>query len=381
MRSHLPPPSASLNRAPVHPFPAGRLLWVAVMLAASPLMAGCGETPSGPSDGGAVAAPVRGAATAAAVASGYILKDIGTLPGGTGSTAFAVNRTRQVVGVSLTIGASGGLENHGFLWSQGTMRDLGNLGFIPAGGRAYSQAIAINDAGKVVGEANRTDGQVHAFLWVNGVMRDLGTLGGTQSSAAAINGAGQVAGFSTLAAAPGATPVTHAFRWQNGVMKDLGTLGGDYSRAFGINAVGEVVGESRTADGRIHAFRWSNGRMTDLLPLAGRSQALAINKGGRVAGVKATRATVWVDGVARVWGPAGEISAATGVNTAGLVVGTTQLNGVSRALLWRKGVRSDLPGTDGGPALGQAYGINAGGDVAGVDFSAGQAAIWLRQQE
>jgi probable HAF family extracellular repeat protein len=259
------------------------------------------------------------------------------------------------------------------------MRDLGNFGPIPAPGRVFSIATGINDAGQVVGWANRRDGDVHAFLWANGSMRDLGTLGGEQSGADAINAAGQVVGYSTLAAAAGADPVTHAFLWQNGVMKDLGTLGGNYSRAFGINSEGVVVGESRTAGGSIHAFRWTNGVMTDLQPLGGRSQALAINRGGRIVGMRSSRAVVWVNGRSRFWGPVGEISAATAINTAGLVVGTTQLDGVSRALIWNKGVMSDLPAAGGGRARGQAYAINAGGDVVGADFNTGHAVLWRRQ--
>ncbi|MDQ3137275.1 MAG: hypothetical protein M3Q93_06790, partial [Gemmatimonadota bacterium] len=190
-----------------------------------------------------------------------------------------------------------------------------------------------------------------------------------------------VVGWSTLKGAPGVEPVTHAFLWQNGTMKDLGTLGGDYSRAFGINSLGEVVGESKTADGRTHAFRWTNGRMTHLLPQGRRSQALGINNGGRVvgAGSRGPRATVWVNSLPRYLGPLGEISAAFGINTGGLVVGTTQLNGVSRPLLWTKGVMSDLPAAGGGPASGQAYGINAAGDVVGADFTTGRAVLWAHE--
>jgi probable HAF family extracellular repeat protein len=349
---------------------------------------GCGEDASAPvapeasADDAALTNPADGAALAAAVAPGYRVVDLGTLPGAVGGgVAYAVNRKRQVVGVTAARGPTGQQETHGFVWSNGVMRDLGNLGPVPAPGRAWSQATGINDAGQIVGGANRSNGFTHAFLWTNGVMRDLGTLGGPNSGATAINAVGQVVGWSTLQAAPGAVPVTHAFLWQNGTMKDLGTLGGDYSHAFGINSLGEVVGESKTADGRTHAFRWANGQMTDLLPQGGRSQALATNRSGRVVGAsaKGPRATVWVNGLPRYWGPLGEISAAFGINTAGLVVGTTQVNGVSRALIWTKGVMSDLPAAGGGPAHGQAYGVNGAGDVVGVDFMTGHAVLWAHE--
>ena len=353
-----------------------RSLRIPALLAVAAATFGCNDVPSAPDE--TLTRPVTGAAV---VAPGYTVVDLGALPGsGTiGSVAYAINRTRQVVGMSGATSATGQLENHAFLWSNGLMRDLGNLGPIPYPGRVSSTATAINDAGKVVGWANRPDGQSHAFLWVNGSMQDLGTLGGVTSGATGINAAGQVVGYSMLAAAPGTDPVTHAFLWQNGTMKDLGTLGGNYSRAFAINNLGVVVGESRTAGGSIHAFRWANGVMTDLQPQGGRSQAIAINRGGRIAGMLSSRANVWVNGQSHLLQPKGQISAALGVNTAGVVVGTTQANGVSRSLIWIKSVISDLPAADGSVAHGQAYAINAGGDVAGTDFNTGRAVLWRHQ--
>ena len=272
-----------------------KFLWLAAAVAVGGFA--CGGDASAPV---APEAQADVAAAAATVAAGYKVVDLGRLPGSAlGGVAYAVNRNRQVVGATGALGSTGQLETHAFLWSNGVMQDLGNLGAVPAPGRAWSQAFGINDAGKIVGEANRSDGAGRAFQWSNGVMRSLGTLGGQQSSATAINAVGQIVGWSTLKAAPGVVPVTHAFLWQNGAMKDLGTLGGDYSKAFGINNFGEVVGESRTADGRIHAFRWTDGKMTDLLPQGGRSFAQAINSSGsgaRVVGAsrQGPRATVWM---------------------------------------------------------------------------------------
>src|SRR6185503_13442543 len=53
-------------------------------------------------------------------------------------------------------------------------------------------------------------------------LTDLGTLGGSSSQAVAINEAGQIIGQSYLAG----DAEQHAFVWQGGVMTDLGTLGG-----------------------------------------------------------------------------------------------------------------------------------------------------------
>src|SRR4051812_28169634 len=72
----------------------------------------------------------------------------------------------------------------------GIMRDLGTL---PGG--TYSYVRAINESGQVVGSAGTADGEVHAFRWTpSSGMQDLGTLGGSDSYAQAVNAAGQVTG-------------------------------------------------------------------------------------------------------------------------------------------------------------------------------------------
>jgi len=68
------------------------------------------------------------------------------------------------------------------------MTDLGTLG------GATSRALAINDRGQIVGEAETAAGVTHALQWdpTRRRMVDLGTLGGAGSSAAAINARGPI---------------------------------------------------------------------------------------------------------------------------------------------------------------------------------------------
>ena len=125
------------------------------------------------------------------------------------------------------------------------MTDLGTLG------GTYSVATGINNSGQIVGYADTASGQTHAFLYSGGTMTDLGTLpGGTYSFATGINNNGQIVGYSTTASGQ-----THAFLYSGGQMTDLGTLpGGTNSWATGIN------------DRRSNRWIFANSTLSRLMP-------------------------------------------------------------------------------------------------------------------
>ncbi len=113
-------------------------------------------------------------------------------------------------------------------------------------------------------------------------MQDLGTLDGVSTAALAINDAGQVVGSTWIGEQP-----PRAFLWLPGQgMRELGTLGGVGTEAFGINDAGQVVGYGTTTDGAArHAFVWTaRDGMEDLYPLTGMTDARAINNRGQVVG-------------------------------------------------------------------------------------------------
>lgn len=201
------------------------------------------------------------------------LRDIGA------AYALALNASGDVVGQRYLDGGA-----TGFLYSGGTMRDIGHLGT-----GNVSLAAAINDSGQVVGESNLAiDGQepTHPYLYEDGTLQDLGTLANRGvNSAVAINNAGQVAGYS---AAPDGR--MHAFLYDHGALTDLGSFGGLDVTIGGINQRGEVVGTGNTPDGPDVAFISSNGGLVDLDTLIDATtgwhitSALDINDHGQIIG-------------------------------------------------------------------------------------------------
>jgi probable HAF family extracellular repeat protein len=158
-------------------------------------------------------------------------------------------------------------EVQGFFWDGGAMYPVNHLG----GGK--SVAADLNNKDQVVGGALTAEGATHAILWTlgsdkKGIIRDLGTLGGVNSMALAINEAGQVVGWSETGALyqeQGVVmPIRHGFLWDNGRMYDLGTHDNFYdypfkppypfSEAVDINESGALTGNSITINDHSRGF-------------------------------------------------------------------------------------------------------------------------------
>ncbi len=233
------------------------------------------------------------------------MTSLGFFPGGSNSAAYGINNAGHVVGLS----DGAGFFFHAFLWTAASgMTDLGTLTGNTA---SNAEALGINPAGLVVGDADTTlpdsAGFVtyHAFLWtpLSG-MTDLGTLTGNaalNSWANAINPSAHIVGGSDTALTnPDGSPINHAFLWTPADgMTDLGALapaGALDSAAYAINASGQVVGTFNTghADSSgnaiYHAFLWSASTgFHDLNRSLGNStwqliQANGINNSGQIVG-------------------------------------------------------------------------------------------------
>ena len=92
----------------------------------------------------------------------------------------------------------------------------------------------------------------HAFVYSNGTMTDLGTLGGNYSQGKAINLSGEVVGSASTSTGGS------SFLWDGKKMTALSGLG-----AYGINDSGQIAGVCGPDPGT-HACLDSNGKVTQL---------------------------------------------------------------------------------------------------------------------
>ena len=229
------------------------------------------------------------------------IRDLGTL-GGTASFAATLNDRGQIIGEALNdipdplsiLGSGDGTtltQTRAFLWQSGKLSDLGTLG------GPDSWAMFVNDRGQIAGASYTSDvvdpdtmsPQINAFLWENGKMKDLGNLGGNNGFIGApgivnaLNNRGQVVGNMAVTGDQSIDP----FLWDGNKLFDLGSFGGTFSTATGISDAGDVVGYSYfTGDAVKHAFFWRNGVMTDLGTVPGDpcSFAYNINSKGQIVG-------------------------------------------------------------------------------------------------
>ena len=198
-----------------------------------------------------------------------------------------INNSGDVVGYYAV-----GVESH-YVSAGGTARELTGLAFAP---------VSINVGGVIAATAGFGNAGYHAYLFFSGGgTRDLGALGGANSVAYAINDSGQVVGWADTNS--NGTPSGHPFLYSGGPMQDLGTLGSGYGTAEAISANGLVVGESGDGNGHASAFLWYQGGV-----IADLNTFLPANSG---------------------W----QLTAATGVNNAGQIVGNGFLNGQQHAFL------------------------------------------------
>ncbi len=138
--------------------------------------------------------------------------------------------------------------------------------------------------------------------------------------------------------------VVHGFFWERGVLTDLGSLFGGDVEVWWMNDIGEIVGSSKYPGGNPrHAFLWKKGVMTDLATLYPKCNVLSF-------------------------------SVAYGANSKEQIVGSSGCDNppAYAAFLWEKGgpmvdLNTLIP-PNSGMQLVLGFGINEGGEIAGVGY-------------
>jgi probable HAF family extracellular repeat protein len=295
-------------------------------------------------------------------------------PAGYNSSALGLNDNGSVVGYNVQ-----GDSYQAFLYSQsnGSSIDVGSLG------GQMNAACAINGSGQVAGYSQDANGNLSAFIYTkDGGIKAVGSLdGGVSSEAFGINNSGLAVGDSQ-----NATDDHRPVLFDNSGVKDLNVCVAQNSNAFrtayAINDVGQVAGRTDTDQGAIHAFLLVSpgGDQKDIGTLGGtNSEALAINKSGEVVGDAETasarpHAFLYRKDSTRDLGTLpgfDTASFARSVNDQGAVVGDSESADQKRAFVYSNGQMSELDklatnlGDSGFSSLDVAYGINNRGWIAG----------------
>jgi len=226
-------------------------------------------------------------AAGSASADYWSVTDLGTLPGGSTSSAYSVNDNGQIVG-SATVGN----ESHSCRFDSPNI-DLRSLGFDES-----VVCWSVNNSCHIVGQAHLAPGFISRACLFDptggGANTNLGILPGYQQSTAySINNHDQIVGDSENYG-PQYYARNRACRFYTtgGPPKDLGTLSGyDYSTAYSINEHDQIVGASWTNPGfyDAHATRFDptgDGANTDLGGLDGYNYSYAVsnNNSGQIVG-------------------------------------------------------------------------------------------------
>lgn len=333
-----------------------------------------------------------------ASAQTYKITDLGVLPGDTSSLSSWVNSVGQVVGCSDTSSGSafpcqGTNTGHAFLWTSAS--GLQDLGTLPGG--TFSTADGINDSGQAVGWST-TNGQnvPHGFRWTQAQgMTDLGTLsGGTYSYAIAITKNGVICGYSDSGSSNG---VGDAVVWTpaNKIM-DLGSLPGGplFNEALTINDHYQIAGAALYQSGNFQAFYWTPSSSLKPLPTfpgATNSAAGGNNLAGVIVG--SSNSGTNSNGIAVAWDtklkihtlgtlPGDASSFASYINDLDEAVGASaNSSGTSRAVIWTKsgGIKdlNKLIPPNSGWNLIFAIQINNAGQITGYGTINGENHAFL----
>ena len=197
----------------------------------------------------------------------------------------AINNSGQIVGLYT---AANGVVSPPILFSNGAFTTLP----IPTGATTF-QPNGINDTEQIIGLSVRNDNDIHAFTYIGGVYtpfnHPLAGNGPNQyTDPIAINNLGQIVGLYNDANGGISPP----FLFSNGIFTTLPVpVGATYFQPNGINDAGRIVGLSIGSNNDAHGFTYIDGVYTpfdDPLAGAGPNQftdPMAINDLGQIVGL------------------------------------------------------------------------------------------------
>lgn len=237
---------------------------------------------------------------------------------------------------------------------------------------AKGSAVAINDAGVVVGRAAGADGRTRAVRWdAEGRISELAPPpGGRYATVFGVDAAGAAYGNTS-----DAEHWSQATRWDpDGTVTVLDFLpGGDYTFAVAVNEGGTVVGYGGDADGKRQAISWDRDGVATVLPgLGTATEAAAIDEHGTIAGIaysgEGRRAVRWDDGVLTDLGgvPGSTYLGVSAVNGRFVVGGYQTEDRTSFAVRWDGGAAAYPPGDRSSTLLAVGADGTAFGRVGGA---------------
>jgi len=193
-----------------------------------------------------------------------------------------------------------------FLWRPLTGEVNAGLGSLGGASNPNddTDALAINDAGDIVGDSNVGSGAQHAFLWRNGVMIDLTPLPlDGESTAYAINNQGWIIGARSTDSDGAMGVVWRPFPGPGDTLKqyDLGLM----NLPVAIDGQGRITGYATTdgTEATAHPVVWAYDALQDafvataIAGAGGIGTGISINGSGRVLGADAFYASLVRDDI------------------------------------------------------------------------------------
>lgn len=340
-------------------------------------LAACADPilPTGPAaridtETGAVAATATAQAAATVAMGPYTvtITDLGVPTGGTYASAYGINNLGQVAGMSSN--ASGALAP--ILWTSGTWVGIPN--YDPSG---LLIPVKINDAGDMILNEKIGGTSINYAIWrdVAGTFHRLPPFPGGDAlrvTARSINSFGVITG---MVREPNLAPTMHGVLWRNDTfLMDMGPMSGYASvNPQDINDLGAVVGIANDPTTFANTgFVYNNATYAKLPPLSAgaATAATAINNAGTVVGTSNGGFPVrWVSGaVQSLPVPNGVIQPSpVDVNDGGDIIGwgTSLTTGALYAsAFWRNGTGYLLPPWPGGTQT-MVRAINNNAEIVG----------------